>query len=463
MGFFLEFSGFKSASFAAERKDEGVIGNPKVSPTAQSDGPDSRARIDRKQLETLYLTDPQTLNTIDLYATIPIQAGYRIQSINKTNQRQYDEFFANIGKYGLVVGSKQLLTRLLTDTPLYGYAYVERIFGIDDFNKVRIVDLKPVDAKLMDYARDTDGIIVVDEFQKPVGYTMNVGINSQVRGDPTPKRVNLDIGKVFLQEERIACFHFKSYGNGFESIGVVEAAALDIERKQKIKTAMANEIYNNAAYKVYAIVGDAQRSASKKVQEDTLTALQNLSYSRFGVFQYPTQLNTLKVEHSPQAEEFLRFERSEQATSGGIALGIAVGSGEAINRQTMGEQLGVLDMKFDGWIERFCEQFNQKILDYIYKYNEYGSKAELKWNDVSLEDKTSKANTLLSAIDKKVVSPEEVRKFILTAYDIEENKSAYQEFLNAAIEEQNKQLEASKNNEKLDKKPSSKKTSSKDE
>jgi hypothetical protein len=71
MGFFCDFSGFKSASFAAERKDDGVSGDPRVSPTAQSDGPDSRARIDRKELETIFLTDPQTLNTLDLYATIP--------------------------------------------------------------------------------------------------------------------------------------------------------------------------------------------------------------------------------------------------------------------------------------------------------------------------------------------------------------------------------------------------------
>jgi hypothetical protein len=392
-----------------------------------------------------------------------MQSGYRLQAVNKTNQRQYDDFFANMGKYGLVSGLKQLLSRQLTDAPLYGYSYVERIFGVDEYDKVRLVDLKPIDSKLMDYARDTDGIIVVDEYQKPVGYTMNVGMNSKARGDPVPPRVHLDIGKVFIIEERIACIHFKPYGNGFESIGVVEAAALDIERKQKIKTAVANEIHNNAAYKVFAIVGDAQRSASKKVQEDTLAALQNLSYNRFGVFQYPTQLDTLKVEHSPQAEEFLRFERSEQATSGGIALGIAVGSGEAINRQTMGEQLGVLDMKFDGWMERFCEQFNQKILDYIYRYNEYGSKCELKWNDISLDDKIAKANLLLTAIDKKVLCPEEVRKFITVSYDIEKNDLEYKKFLEKVEESEDKKLEESKNGMQKEKKVIKKKKDSEDE
>ena len=448
-GFWQEFGGFKSASFAVERKDEDVRGSPKVSPTAESDGPDSRARVSRKQIETLYITDPQTLNTIDLYATIPIQAGYKIEAVNKGSQRQYDEFFASVGKYGLVSGLKQLLTRFLTDTPLYGYAYAERVFGVDEYDKVRMVDIKPVDAKLMDYARDTDGIIVVDENQKPVGYTMRVGHNIRVRGDPVPPRVNVDMDKVFIMEERIACIQFKQYGNGFESIGVVESAAIDIERKQKIKTAIANTIHNNSSYQVYAIVGDAQRTASPKVQKDTLTALQNLTTNRFGVFQYPTQLETLKVEHSPQADEFLRFLRSEQSTAGGIALGIAVGSGEAVNRQTMSEQQIILDMKFDGWMERFCEQFNKKILDYIYQYNEYGSKAELKWNDICLDDKIQKADMMIKAVQSGILAPEEARKYMLVSYDIQENELAF----NKMKQDKEKALKASENNAKQEGNP----------
>jgi len=299
MGFWTEFSGFRSASFAAERKDADVPGKPKVAPTATSDGPDSRARVERKKLETIYLTDPQTFNQIDLYTTIPLQAGYQIKAINKGSQRQYEEFFAGVGKYGLVSGEKQLVSRLLHDAPLYGYAYVERVFGIDEYNKVRLVDFKPVDAKLMDYARDSNGIIVVDENQKPIGYTMKVGMNSRARGDPIPKGypVNLDMDKVFIMEERIACIFFKQYGNGFESIGAIEPAYLDIERKQKIKNTYANSINNNADYKTYAIVGDAQRAASKQVMENTLNALRNFSANRFAVFPYPTQLEVLKTEY----------------------------------------------------------------------------------------------------------------------------------------------------------------------
>jgi hypothetical protein len=212
---------------------------------------------------------------------------------------------------------------------------------------------------------------------------------------------------------------------------------IDIERKQKIKSAVANTIHNSAAYPIYAVVGDGQQKASKQLMESTLTALQNFSYNRFGVFSHPTQLNTLNVEHSPQADEHLRFLRSEQSTAGGIALGIAVGSGEAINRQTMSEQQVILDMKFDGWLERFSDQFNKQILDYLYRYNNYGSKAQLKFNDVSIDDKIQKTDKLLLAIDKKVVSPEEVRGYLLKAFDITEDKTSYQKFIKDSEESSN--------------------------
>lgn len=448
MGFWSEFSGFRSASFVAERKDADVIGKPKVAPTATSDGPDSRNRIDRKKLETLYLTDPQTYNQIDLYTTIPLQAGYKIQALNKGAQRQYDEFFQDVGKYGLVSGEKQLVGRLLHDAPLYGYAYVERVFGVDEYDKVRLVDFKPIDAKLMDYARDSDGIIVVDENQKPIGYTMKVGMNSKAKGDPVPKGypVNLDIGTIFITEERIACIFFKQYGNGFESIGTIEPAYTDIERKHKIKDTYANSINNNADYKTYAIVGDAQRAASKQVMENTLNALQNFSTNRFAVFPYPTQLEVLKTEHSPQVEDFLRFERSEQSTASGIALGIAVGSGEAVNRQTISNQQVILDMKLDGWLERFCEQFNTKILDYLYQFNEYGSKARIEWNDISLDDKVQISGSLLNAVSNGILAPEEVRPYFINSYYLKQDDSAYNQMKKDKKEQAEKEAEAKANN-----------------
>lgn len=421
MGLFQEFSNFKHASFASAT-EQSKAGTPQTVATAQSDGSDAYKRIERKALETLYLTDPQTFNTINTYKQLLLQTGYKIIAVNKTNQAQYDKFFQSIGLVGMQMGTEQLMDRIINDTCLYGYAYVERVF---DNRSKRIVDLKPVDAKLMDYARDENNMILINEYQNPVGYTMKIGYGVKAISDVLPNRIRIQPDYIFLKAERIACFILFPYGNGFESVGIVEPAYQSITRKQKIETAVANTIHNTAAYPVYAVVGDAQRGASKQLMSGTLEALQNFSYNRFGVFQYPTKLETLQVEHSPQADEFLRFLRTEQSAASGLALGFTVGTGEAVNRSTLGTQKEMLDVRMDSVSWSIAEQFTKKILDYLYEYNNYGSKAKMVWNEISTEDKIDKAKILMEAIDRGAILPIEARNYILQSNDIEGNEEEY--------------------------------------
>lgn len=437
MGFFNEFTNFKHASFAKETYDQGT---PKTVATAQSDGSDAYVRIDRKELETLYLTDPQTFNTINIYKQMLLQSGYKIIAENLTNQKQYDNFFNQIGKVGMQMGIEQLMDRIIHDTTLYGYAYVEKIFGLDG----KIVDLKPVDAKLMDYARNNDNMIMINSSQNPLGYTMKIGyaaFGPRAVGDPAPQGIKMNADQIFINAERIASFILFPFGNGFESMGIIEPAFKAIQRKQKIETAVANTIHNTAAYPIYAIVGDANQKASPKLMESTLNALQNFSYNRFGVFSHPTQLNTLNVEHSAQADEFLRYLRTESSASSGLALGFTVGSGETINRSTLNTQKEMLDVRLDSVAWSIAEQFTKKILAPLKEYNKYGSSAKMVWNEISTEDKLDKANILMQAIDKGAILPTEARQYILQSNDLMGNDEEYKKY----VEEKKKLVESNNN------------------
>jgi hypothetical protein len=420
MGFFSEFTnfGFKHASFADSNNP---AGSPKTPATTQQDGTDSFKRVDRLKLEQLYLRDAQTFNTINTYKQILLQTGYQIIADKKGAQAQYDKFFEEMGKVGMNIRLEQLLDRIIHDVCLYGYAYLEKVFQGN-----RIVDLKPIDAKLMDYARNTENQIVVNEAQNPVGYTMKVGIPGGERpvGGINGK-VALNHGQWFISAEKIACFILFPYGNGFESMGLVEPAMEDIERKIKIKTALANNIHNSAASHFIGIVGDSQQKPSKQLMEATNTALANLSYNRVATFAHPTKVEALNIQHSPQADEFMRVLRSEQSAASGLALGFAVGSGEAVNRQTLSNQREFTDMKMDSIAFYICEQFNQKVLDILYTANKYGSKAKLVWNEISTDDKLEKTNLLMSAIQSGVIIPEEVREYILQAFDLRPNELEY--------------------------------------
>jgi hypothetical protein len=417
MGLFTEY--FSETNFAVSSE----IGSPKTGTSTKADN--SIKRIQRTELEKLFVTDPQTFNTINVYSQTLLSAGYEIKAVKKTNQNEWDEFFENIGQIGLKMDLDQIMYSIVRDAPLYGYSYVERIYNrLQD----KIVDLKMVDAKLMDYARNKDGVMIVDSEQNPIGFTMMVGYGAKVKGDPCPSEVNLGTDKIFLLSKRIACFRLFPFGNNFESMGIIEPAYESITRKLKIEEAAANSIYHTAAYPIYAVVGDSQRTASKTLMESTLSALQNLSHSRYMVFQHPTQLDTLKVENSPQVETLLQHMRTNQSSSSGIALGFTLGTGEAVNRSTLTTQQENMNVRMNSVGKIIASQFTKLILDEIYKVNKFSSKAVMKWGNVSVDDKEIKSNILFNAIEKGIIAPKEGRKLILKALDIEGDDSIFEEY-----------------------------------
>jgi hypothetical protein len=438
MGLLSEFTQYKHLNFAKEKAEPS---SPRTAPTTMEDANISSRRIPRVNLESLYRNDAQTFNTINTYKQILLQSGYRIDAENKTNQKQYDKFFEDMGIIGMKVKLNQLLDGIIQDTCLYGLGYVELV---DNVKGDRIVDLKPVDSKLMDYVRDYNGIIMTDSEQNPIGYTMDVGYGSNSRGDQWPRGSRQDPNKIFLEARRIACFVLFPYGNRFEGMGLVEPAYSAITKKIKIESAAANSIHNSAAYPIYAVLGDSQKTASKQLMESTLNTLKNLSSNRYMVFPYPTQLNALQVEHSPQVDEMLRYLRTEQSAASGLALGFTVGSGETINRSTLNTQKEMLDVRLDSIADSLAEQFTTKILDKLYEKNNYGSKAKMIWNNISTEDKFDKSKILLDCAEKKAITPRELRKFVNQIFGVELDEEDFNKFVKKEEENIKKQLENNK-------------------
>jgi len=421
MGFLDNFNNNVAVFSASE------VASPKTVAVSDKDNSQNYNKVSRDKLENVYLTDPQSFNTINKSKQLIMQAGYEMRAEKKGVQSKYDEFFDNIGNIGMQMNLSQLFSYIYHDKFLYGCAYVERIY---DTTGNTILDLKMIDPKLMDFARDKNGIIVVDRNQNPVGYTMDVGSRVKDKGDKIPTYglsgdVMLEGTQIFFLSFRIAYFRMFSYGNRFESVGIIEPAIKDIDRKHKIETATVNSIYNTAAYPIIAYVGDNQRAASQSLMNSTLDAMQNLNYSRYMVFQHPTKLETLEVKHSEQVDNTLRYFRANQSAASGMALGFSIGTGEAINRSTLSTQQRMLDISLDSEARNTAEEFNVQILDVLYRVNGYASKAKVIWGDVAAEDKSDKVRRLLDSVNAGVISPEEARTYILKSEDILENKESF--------------------------------------
>lgn len=435
MGYLSNFT-YGEANFASTS-----IGSPKTIAVSEGDQIQDSKRVSRILLENVYLTDPQAFNTVNKSKQLVMQAGYKIEADKKGIQGKYDEFFANMGTIGMRTNLPQMLSYIHHDKLLYGSAYVERIY---DRMQTEIVDLKMIDPKLMDYARDAEDIIVVDKLQNPVGYTMDVGRRTAgYSGDEIPRstedspvygNVVLKGTEIFLLAFRVAHFRMFTFGNRFESVGIIEPAYQDIMRKHKIEDATANSIHNTAAYPIVGYVGDNQRAASQKLMDSTLEAMQNLSHSRYMVFQHPTKVETLEVKHSEQVKETLNYFRGNQSAASGMALGFSIGTGEAVNRSTLSTQQRMLDISLDSEAKSTAEEFNVMILDELNRVNKYGSRAKIIWGNVAAEEKNEKISRLMDAVNGQVIAPQEARPYVLISENIKPDEAAYKKHIAAPKE-----------------------------
>lgn len=423
MRFLTEFAN-REANFASSE-----IGTPKSVAVSDEDQIQDALRVPRRELENIYLTDPQAFNTINKSRQLIMQAGYVLESFKKGVQSKYDDFFNNMGKIGMRTNLHQMLSYIHHDKLTFGVAYVERIY---DREQTEILDLKMIDPKLMDYARDAEGVIVVDKNQNPIGYTMNVGRRYNLYlGDDIPEAIKgqravvLKGTDIFLLAFRVAHFRMFPFGNRFESTGILEPAFRDIVRKHKIEDATVNSIHNTAAYPIVGYVGDNQRAASQTLMNSTLEAMQNLSHSRYMVFQHPTKLETLEVKHSEQVDDTLRYLRSNQSAASGMALGFSIGTGETINRSTLSTQERMLDISLDSEAEATAQEFKVMILDELNRVNNYGSEAKLIWGNVAAEEKDAKVIRLMAAVSNAVIAPEEARPYLLTSERLIPDEKAY--------------------------------------
>lgn len=420
MSFLLEMTKYKYADFAQKMPEVGI---PRTSSSTIPDATQKMSRIPRVELEKLYMSDAQTFKMINSYKHLLLQAGYRIVADNKTNQKQYDDFFKNIGQIGLHYKLNDLLGRIILDACLYGHAYVEKVY---DTTGRYIVDLKPIDAKIMDYVRDWKYVMMTDLEQNPLGFVMNTGYYTDAITDKYPNGSRILPGYIFLRPERIAQFILNPVGNGFEGLGIVEPAYTQITRKMKIEEAASNAVYNAADNLIYAIVGDTNRSASAPLMNATLETLRNWTTNRRAVFQYPTDIKSMPIEQSPQVQELLHYLRQDQSAAGGMSLSMAIGGGESNNKSTMNTERRDFNTKLNSVAMDIAQQFTHNILDAIYEVNGYGSKAIMKWNNVSTDDKSDIVTQLTLAVDKSAITPKELRMYLKNVYDLETDDEDWQ-------------------------------------
>jgi len=423
MGFFSQALGYRTAVELASSPGRGVPQSPNL-------GSKSSGRVKREDLEWDYRNDPTIFNIINKQTQLIMHAGFVIEANKKQDQTKYDEFFEDIGIVGEQTTKEELLEYIAQDSLMYGNAYVELIYDAGDVNK-KIVDLKMIAEKKMDYIKDGNRHILLDKVGRPVGYTMTFpsGVDVSKFGDDIPKKYKhvaiKEANQIYFLPQRIAHFKLHTYGDRFYGIGLIEPAHKSTERKLKIEEARTNEIYTRGANTIVASVGDTDHEPGPQQIQDVLDQIVNFKHNRYFSFPHWVKLDTLNSSTNDVVEEVLDYLRVNQAASAGMPRAFATGAGEATNRATLNNQQQILELSLEQIVNKLSSAFNKYILKPIKEANGYSDYAKIEFGDVRAEEKNDKSKRLSSYIQSGVIAPEEVRKYAISSEDLVEDKKAF--------------------------------------
>jgi len=370
--------------------------------------------ISPAELENTYRYDPITFNSINKSVQTIMSAGYMLEAKSDKVKKWYRDFFSKIGLVGDQITTPELLYTIYQNEFIYGQHFIEIVYNK---NETSIVDLKTLDPKEMDYARNSSQNIVLDEFGKIVGYTQTLpySVDTEGKGDQVPESVTLNAQQIFLLPKRIAHFKLYTYGDKFNAVGLIEPAYKSIVRRQNIEEAQANSIYARGTYPVIDYIGDENHFPTPNMIKAATEKLKLLQHNRYFAVPYWHNIKPLEVKQSEVVDNTLKYLRENASASLGLPIALATGSGEATNRATLATQQKFLEYSLRDTVHRTMAQFREQIFKKITVLEKFDETPKIVWGDIDVEDKDDKAKRLVAYANNKVgiLNPKDARAYAM--------------------------------------------------
>lgn len=393
--------------------------SPKGVPVVTSSGGYEGNRVSGEELEGCYMFDTWVFNSINKQAQAIMAAGYVISSPTKKIRKIYTDFLDNISEVGDDTTQEELFFMIFTNLMKFGKHFIEIIYD----NGGNPYDLKTLDPKRVDYARDNMKRIVVDIYGRPVGYIYKLpyGLSSEGKGDTPPERVERQGNKIFLLPKRVAHFKLFEFGDGLESIGYIEPAHKSIIRKHKIQEAQANTIYARGMAPIIDYVGTADHYPTSDTIDKSAERLSQIQHNRYFAVPYWHNIKPLEINTPPVVDTTIQgLNENILASLGGMPLALATGKGEATNRSTLFSQQKFLEYSLRHMVGKVVSAFRKQIFKKIAKAEGHTEIPEIVWGDIDVESKDSKASRLVNYVKKVgILDPEDVRPYALKSEQLD--------------------------------------------
>lgn len=321
-------------------------------------------RVDLSKLERAWRRIPVINNGINKMTQMIMSKNW---SIEGENAEFFEDFLDDVGRVGTQEDFNSMLEAIFRYQMIYGEHYVELVEAEEDGS---IVDLKTVDPKRVDYAKDHTNRISLDRFDTPTGYVQELPFG--YRRDKVdqiyevPDEVNLNNHlQIFFPRDRVAHFKLYTYGEGFYPVGLIEPSFMAAERRAQLEEDFANKAHNSLFPLRYAKVGDERHEPTPDQVDEVLTGLRNSNSRSEAAFPYHVELDVLEPENPTSMIQFFDHFDEEVVKSLGIPKSIAQGEATRVNRASLQSQIRVWEVSMMDIIQRTTNSIERQIFEPI--------------------------------------------------------------------------------------------------
>lgn len=356
--------------------------------------------INPYELEMAYRSEPVVFNAINVLTNLIVRAGYSLQG---QNVPVFYKFLDGIGTRGGSIHLQNVIDRIYKYQLIYGNCYVELLFGSNG----DVADMDVIDPKTMDFARDQMNRVIIDKYNKPMGFVQSLP-NSYIgfkQVDKVPKGVVLLGNQIFLSPNRVVHFKKDVVGNGFYGVGIINPVYNSIKDKQNLQHELTEASLRRGAGIVATKVGDLNHEPTKNLMDQVKNKVGEADYKTGLNLPYYVEVSHLETRYADQFTNYLEYYKREILAGLGVPEAFATGTSQGTSQTTLKRQEYILKITLNSFISSTVEVIETQIFRRIAKENNLAAYPKIKWGNLAIEELDSKARRLSMYAKQGLIDP----------------------------------------------------------
>ena len=367
-------------------------------------------RVALDELELNYHTNTIVFNGINKVVQTIMSSQIELTAHDPKVFAYFTNFINRLGAYGAKITWKELLESIFRHQVIYGRTWVENIYNKRGNS---IVDWDIIDPKKMDYAKDNNGKIVLDNNGNPIGYFeilpfMDSELTERENTKKLPPRVvRPSTGKsIFFYPNQIAMIKLYTVGDGFYGIGLIEPIYKTSIRKMNIEEGLANAIYRHGFPIMWAKLGDMNHEPTPQQIQTMLTKLKDINFKQEIATPYFYDLQMMESKQTDKIKDNLEYFQDSEVSGLGVPETIATGNSDASSYASLSLQLEMFKLGLRDIVNKTFSAIEKYMFLPICQLEGFKEVPKLKWMAPEMaEEKELKIKRILEYIKLGILQP----------------------------------------------------------